>query len=264
MLGEQTLATFTQEENEEARHQLEMAAVVQRDFLPKKLPNIDGINFETLYFPADCVSGDIYDIRRLDEKHIGFYIADAVGHSMPAALLTIFIKQAIEMRETTGNSYKIFEPDEVLTILNNKMVAQGFTGAIFATAVYCLLNIETKELKFARAGHPYPILIDNQDSNLTHLESRGSLLGVFQNTHFVTQTLKLKAGDKLLIYSDGGEDIIGHCDDSGDMEFSHEFISVCTQDSTRMRESLENLINEKDEDAQEIDDITAIILEIKD
>ena len=264
MLGEQTLALFTQEENEEARHQLEMAAVVQRDFLPKKLPNIDGINFETIYFPADCVSGDIYDIRRLDEKHIGFYIADAVGHSMPAALLTIFIKQAIEMRETKDNSYQIFEPDKVLTLLNNKMVAQGFTDAIFATAVYCLLNIETKVLKFARAGHPYPILIEAQDNNLTHIESRGSLLGVFQNTHFTTQTVKLQTGDKILVYSDGAEDIIGKCIDSGELDFSHEFISVCNNDSAQMRESLEDIINEKDEAAQEFDDITAIILEIKD
>ncbi len=263
MLDKQTLSPFSQKVNEEARNQLEMVATVQRDFLPKELPNIDGINFETIYFPADSISGDIYDIRRLDEKHIGFYIADAVGHSVPAALLTIFIKQAIEMRETKGNSYEIFAPDKVLSLLNSKMVAKGFTDAIFATAVYCLLNTETMVLKTARAGHPYPILIASQDKSLTNIESRGSLLGVFQNTHFTTQTFKLNAGDKLLIYSDGMEEIIGKCRDSGEIDFSHEFTSACFNDSALMRETIEDMINEKDETAQDFDDITAIILEIE-
>ncbi|GAH56406.1 unnamed protein product, partial [marine sediment metagenome] len=71
--------------------QLRMAGQVQRNFLPARLPNSDTIRWATVFLPADWVSGDIYDIARLDERHIGFYVADAVGHSMPAALLTMLL-----------------------------------------------------------------------------------------------------------------------------------------------------------------------------
>ena len=105
------------------------------------------------------MSGDIYDVARVDEKHIGFYIADVDGHGMPAALLTMYLKQAIMMRETTGNSYRVFQPEKVLAKLNLRMTEQKLSGNQFVTCCYCLLNIETLELTFARGGHPYPILI---------------------------------------------------------------------------------------------------------
>ncbi|MCJ7730115.1 MAG: SpoIIE family protein phosphatase, partial [Sedimentisphaerales bacterium] len=75
--------------------QLRLAGQVQRDFLPSYLPDNDRLRWAAIFLPAECVSGDIYDVARLDEQHIGFYIADVVGHGMPAALLTIFIKQAL-------------------------------------------------------------------------------------------------------------------------------------------------------------------------
>ena len=90
--------------------QLRMAGLVQRDFLPSQLPNSDRLRWAAIFLPAEWVSGDIYDIVRIDEQHIGFYVVDVVGHGMPAALLTIFLKQALVMRETTGNSYRIFSP----------------------------------------------------------------------------------------------------------------------------------------------------------
>ena len=66
--------------------QLRLAGLVQQDFLPAKLPNTDEIRWSTIFLPAEWVSGDIYDIVRIDEQHIGFYVADIVGHGMPAAL----------------------------------------------------------------------------------------------------------------------------------------------------------------------------------
>ncbi|RKY05922.1 MAG: hypothetical protein DRP66_09845, partial [Planctomycetota bacterium] len=98
----------------ELTEQLKMAGHVQRNFLPRRLPNLKNVRWASLFLPADWVSGDMYDVARLDEQHIGFYVADAVGHSIPAALLTMFLKQAIKMRETTGDDYRIFGPVEVM------------------------------------------------------------------------------------------------------------------------------------------------------
>ena len=113
--------------------QLRMAGLVQRDFLPRQLPNCDRLRWDTIFLPAEWVSGDIYDIARLDEEHIGFYVADVVGHGMPAALLTIFLKQALVMRQTTGNSYHIFSPAEVMANLNIRMTEQKLAVNQFIT-----------------------------------------------------------------------------------------------------------------------------------
>jgi len=128
---------------EDTATQLKMAGQVQRAFLPASLPDSDKLRWAALYQPAEWVSGDIYDAARLDEQHIGFYIADAVGHSMPAALLTMFLKQALVMRRTNGDDYRIFGPQEVIKNLNLKMVEQNLGSSLFATCCYCLLNIRT-------------------------------------------------------------------------------------------------------------------------
>ena len=65
--------------------ELRLAARIQQDFLPKTLPQVGNVHFHTLFRPAGYVSGDLYDVIRLDERHIAFYMADAVGHGMPAA-----------------------------------------------------------------------------------------------------------------------------------------------------------------------------------
>ncbi|GAI24008.1 unnamed protein product, partial [marine sediment metagenome] len=94
--------------------QLRLAGLVQQDFLPTQLPNTNEVQWASVFLPAEWVSGDIYDIVRIDEQHIGFYVADVVGHGVPAALLTIFLKQALAMRETIENNYQIFPPTEVM------------------------------------------------------------------------------------------------------------------------------------------------------
>ena len=166
--------------------QLKVAGRVQRDFLPAHLPNTETLQWATLFKPAEWVSGDIYDIARIDEHNIGFYVADAVGHSLPAALLTIFLKHEIIMRQTSRNDYKIFEPVEVIQTLNRRMSQQKLSGCQFATCCYCLLNTDTLKLTFARGGHPYPVLI-KPDGRLEQLQIRGPLLGIFESAEYLQE-----------------------------------------------------------------------------
>ena len=245
---------------ESMAEQLRMAGRVQRDFLPKQLPNNEKIHWARFFAPAEWVSGDIYDIVRLDEQHVGFYIADAVGHSMPAALLTMFLKQAIVMRQTTVNSYRIFEPSEVVSNLNARMTEQELSDCQFATCCYCLLNTDTLQLSYARAGHPYPILLrpNRQPENL---ESRGGLLGVFADAQFVQQNVQLEPGDKMFLYSDGAESVVGSVSENGRFDFSDEFCQLTNLPVEEMVEQFGELaINQNNQ--PEPDDITAIALEI--
>ena len=101
--------------------ELRLAARLQRDFLPKSLPQLGDVRFHTLFRPAGYVSGDIYDVMRLDEQHVAFYIADAVGHGMPAALLTMFLKHALATKEIYGGGYRLLKPSESMARLNEAL-----------------------------------------------------------------------------------------------------------------------------------------------
>jgi len=243
--------------------QLRLAGLVQQDFLPAELPNTDTVRWATVFLPAEWVSGDIYNIVRVDEQHIGFYVADVVGHGIPAALLTIFLKQALVMRETIGNSYRIFSPQEAMKNLNVRMASQKLSGYQFATCCYCLLNIETLQLTYARAGHPYPILI-RPGQKPEQLEIRGPLLGVFEQAEYIQQTIQLHSGDKMLLYSDGAEPFIGSFDSLSGFHFNEEFCepSFLERPIVEMMDRINTLAQNRQINPSEVDDITVIGLEV--
>src|SRR5690349_4883166 len=95
---DETLNFYLHRVDEEMR----LAARLQQDFLPKEFPDAGPIQFHSLFRPAGYVSGDLYDVMRLDDEHIGFYMADAVGHGVPAALLAMFLKHALQTKDRDG------------------------------------------------------------------------------------------------------------------------------------------------------------------
>jgi serine phosphatase RsbU (regulator of sigma subunit) len=258
-LAEQLSMTGALVEN--LSEQMRLAGLVQQDFLPTQLPNQDEVRWATVFLPAEWVSGDIYNIVRIDEQHIGFYVADVVGHGMPAALLTIFVKQALVMRETIKNNYHIYSPAEVMKNLNVRMAAQKLSGYQFATCCYCLLNIKTLQLTYARAGHPYPILIKAQGQP-QRLEIEGSLLGIFRQAGYVQESIQLQRGDKLLLYSDGSEPFISKFDDKGGFKFSKEFYEMKGLPIVEMMDKFNTLAQNSKIAPSEVDDITMVGLEI--
>lgn len=188
--------------------ELRLAARLQQDFLPKELPEIGPVRFHTLYRPAGYVSGDLYDVMRLDENHIGFYMADAVGHGVPAALLTMFIKQALITKEIVPGGYRLVPPGESLARLNQTLVDQNLAHATFATALYGVVNIRTLQITVARAGHPAPMLL-RANGDIEPVQPDGGLLGVFPNETYDTAVVQLAPGDRLLVYTDGIEVAFG-------------------------------------------------------
>jgi sigma-B regulation protein RsbU (phosphoserine phosphatase) len=181
---------------------------------------------------------------------------------MPAALLTIFIKQALVMRETTGTNYRIFSPAEVMANLNLRMASQKLSGYQFATCCYCLLNIKTRQLTYARAGHPYPILL-RRGRPPQQLQTRGALLGIFENAEFIQQTIPLERGDRVLLYSDGIEWLVGHLEDGSGFQFSESLRAVQDAPITEIVDRLTEQANAREVEPAELDDQTLVGLEIR-
>jgi phosphoserine phosphatase RsbU/P len=172
--------------------------------LPCNLPHVPQVRFAIHYQPCGRVGGDFYDIFRLDENHLGFYVADAMGHGVPASLLTVFIKTGVRAKEIDGENYRLVPPDEVLGRLNRDLIQQQLSDMPFVTMVYALLNHQERTFKFSRSGHPHPVYLPcGGEPQLWPAE--GSLLGVF-DTHYTIRTQQLHPGDKVLLYTDGIDD----------------------------------------------------------
>jgi serine phosphatase RsbU (regulator of sigma subunit) len=197
-------ATRAAEDGEELTQEMHLAARLQRDFLPRRLPEVGPVRFAVLYRPLGWVSGDIYDVTRLDETHLGFYVADAVGHGLPAALLTMFIKKALQTKRILGSAYEIVPPDVSLAELNKDICHQAIASCPFCTAVYCVLDVQTLRLTYARAGHPEAILL-RADGHTERLAAPGTLLGIFPEETYESRQATLRPGDRLVLYTDGAE-----------------------------------------------------------
>jgi serine phosphatase RsbU (regulator of sigma subunit) len=189
---------------QEVDQEMGLAARLQRDFLPDLRKPIGNIRFATVFRPASWVSGDMFDVFRIDEDHTGVYLADAVGHGMAASLLTMFIKRAIVPKRVEGDGYTIVDPSEVLATLNDALVDQSLPDNQFVTACYALINHRTLTFQYARGGHPYPIMLA-KDGVISDLKSSGGLLGLSAGERFPTFETRLYPGDKILLFTDGVE-----------------------------------------------------------
>ncbi len=183
--------------------ELNMAALVQQESLPKTLPQADGLDFAVLFRPCGYVSGDIYDVIRLDDRTIGFFIADAVGHGVPAALLTMVITKSLRTTDLGEHGRRIIPPGEALARLNDEMIRAQRGDARFATAIYGIIDEPTRRVTLACAGHPAPLVIGGSAPRAINPD--GPLLGVFRDEVYAETSFILAPDESLLLYSDGFE-----------------------------------------------------------
>lgn len=196
----------TAAEIDRLHQELLLAAKVQRDFLPKRMPMLDGLSCSVLYRPAGFVSGDTYDICQLDEYHIGFFLADAMGHGVPAALMTLYISGSIPRKEIgpgPNGGYRLIPPAESLKRLNAELADSIAGPARFATAICGLVDVRTGLITLAAAGHPPPLRIGPH--GVRPINVSGMLLGVVPDFEYQQVTVRLEEDEILVIHSDGIE-----------------------------------------------------------
>lgn len=196
MLAQRCQAGF-RVEMERLHDELHLAASIQREFAYAPLPKIDGLDLGVVFKPMSFVSGDVYTVERIGPHHVGVLLADVVGHGVPAALLTMVLRNSLVM---SRDGIPI-APAEVLSRLNDRMCESQQGSGRFATALYAVFDTRTRMLTLAGAGHPSPILLAGSERRA--LETDGPLLGVFGESAFTQVEVQLNPGDTLLMYTDG-------------------------------------------------------------
>ena len=246
----------------EVDQELRLASRLQQDFLPRQLPDVGSARFAAMYRPAGFVSGDVYDVTRVDEDHVAFYVADVMGHGVPAGLLTMIIKQAVTSKRLDRGGYSLLSPSETMSMLNKVLAAQDLPNCQFVTACYGLLNCRTLELAISRAGHPYPVRI-SADGNMTELKSEGGLLGLFAEEEFSTKLVQLAPGDKVVLVSDGLEAALPEGDGLDPaVTWNERLSSLLSLPVEILLDSLSELLDEQEGSLEPRDDVTVVALEV--
>lgn len=191
-------------ELEERNEELQLAALVQRDFLPLAVPELHGVRIATFYRPLAQVSGDVYHVEQLDDDRLSIFLADAVGHGIPAALLGMAVCRSLETTERVHGQLRLLGPGETLARANTRLAEHQRATTRFATAIAGVLDCRTRKLRLAVAGHPPAILLRPGQAP-RQIECDGGLLGIFPEEVYNEIELDLEPNDKILFYSDGFE-----------------------------------------------------------
>jgi serine phosphatase RsbU (regulator of sigma subunit)/anti-anti-sigma regulatory factor len=176
------------------------AELVQRALLPQHVPELGPFTFDAYYRPGHKVGGDIYDVVRVDDDHAAFYVADAAGHGVSAAMVAVLFKLRLRLYDTGAG--QVLPPDRVLTEVNRAILRECSAPGLFLTAALCQLNLRTGELLVASGGHP-PLLLRRTTGATETIVKTGPALGLAEDAKFTVVSTHLNPGDRLLLYTDG-------------------------------------------------------------
>jgi sigma-B regulation protein RsbU (phosphoserine phosphatase) len=185
-------------QKDQLEHELEIVSEVQRKLLPKQLPEIEGFKLGVHYETSRYAGGDYYDIIELSDNRYGFLMADAEGHSAPAAVLMAMT--CALFRSYPGSAD---DPASVLHYLNEHLCKVADPS--FMTALYIYYDANLQTMQIARAGHPLPMIYRNSDQTAAEISCPGVYpLGIepYEIEIPVTE-VKLQPGDRFLVYTDG-------------------------------------------------------------
>ena len=146
---------------------LELAGRVQRAILPSEAPQVPGLDVAVTYRPAIQIGGDLLDIHRIDASRTLFFLGDAMGHGVHAALIMSALS-AVARRLAVARS----DPAGLLAELNAAMLAD-FPDQL-VTGVCCLFDVETATATLAVAGHPPPLRIRAAGGDVEEVEDATS------------------------------------------------------------------------------------------
>ncbi|MFB6935348.1 SpoIIE family protein phosphatase [Streptomyces chartreusis] len=177
----------------------ELATMLQRSLLPRRLPELPGGIAVARYLPARRglqVGGDWYDVIALSEDRVALVIGDVQGHSAGAATIMGQMRTAVRAYAVEGHP-----PDVVVSHANRLLV--GMETDLFATCCYVELDMEEGTTLFVRAGHLSPLL-RHPDGGTEEVQVEGGPpLGILADAEFPLTAVALTPGTVLALVTDG-------------------------------------------------------------
>lgn len=182
--------------------ELQIAAEIQRNFLPETIPTTQGFDIAAKSIPAKEVGGDFFDVMPLEvipmsNTRTGIMIADVSGKGVPAALFMALSRIVVRV---TAMWFK--KPSEVISFANPIIANNSKTG-MFVTLFYGVIDNETRTLTYVNAGHNPPLVLRQGTVEIKELNLTGVAVGALDDAEYTQEELQLSSGDVIVLYTDG-------------------------------------------------------------
>lgn len=184
-------------EKERLERELEVARDIQLSLLPQRLPESSSLEIGLRFVPMRAVGGDFYDFLQPSQSMLGVAVGDVAGHGVPAALfmaLTVTLLRAEARRST--------DPGEILRAVNHQLLESTDSG-MFVTLLYGVLDFGKAEFRYARAGHPLPVVYDDRRQPVEVPLGLGQPLGTFEDIAIDEGAIPLPKRSLLVMFTDG-------------------------------------------------------------
>ncbi len=240
-------------EKEKLEHELDMARDIQRSMLPQQLPQLAGFDFGAVMLPARAVGGDFYDFIPLDHEKVGIAIGDVSDKGVPAALFMALFSSLLRV-EAQRNT----RPAAVLREINRHLLGMNETG-MFVTVIYGILHQSSGLFEFARAGHEIPLWISTEGECVSVPWDKGQPLCIFPAPVIDEQSISVRPGQTLFLYTDGVVDARGLQDERFTLKGLTQMI--CRTDHTSAAELCEKVMADLKRfqvDRDQFDDMTML------
>ncbi len=248
------------EEKKRLDRDMKVAHQIQCLLLPQKLPVLDDFGVAAFSHPALEIGGDYYDLIKIGEDHLGFVIADVSGKGVGGAMIMASIRSFV--RAFAPSHYS---PAEMLRQLN-RCISGDLAEDMFVSMLYMVLNLKTRELVVARAGHERPILNRGGENSL--MEGRGPVLGIVDPDVFdtlITETeYTLEPGDMVVAYTDGITEAMNEDEEEWGLENLKAAVSdMALQGTTAMIGETRKRILKHIGKREQYDDMTIVAFRVK-
>ena len=242
--------------------ELEIAAEIQRSFLPDVIPQIEGFEIAATSRPAKEVGGDFFDVVPLDvislsKNQMGVLIADVSGKGVPAALFMALSRVIVR---TSSTWFKV--PSDIIRHANSIISGDSKTG-MFVTLFYGVIDKDTRKFTFVNAGHNPPILYHGNSGTIEELEGTGIALGIMEDAEYNQNEVRMSPGDTIILYTDGVTEAINEREEMFEVERLVNVIKE-TKDATA-QETLERIIGSVFQFSgtqPQFDDITLMVVKV--
>jgi sigma-B regulation protein RsbU (phosphoserine phosphatase) len=186
---------------------LKAAAEIQKNFLPKKLPECP-VRFSWHFEPCQKIGGDIFNVYQLNESQLGIYMVDVSGHGVPAAMITALVSQfmsplngMVKRRLSSDPYYEIVSPADLMEQLEKEFPFERFNK--YFTMIYLILDFKSGAFSYCCAGHP-PMILQQADNKIYLCDKGGTVIGLGDISLPLQEGVgRLDSGDRLFLFTDG-------------------------------------------------------------
>jgi phosphoserine phosphatase RsbU/P len=237
------------------QQELDVAAKMQAQILPRAALANGGVAFGAHMTPAKEVGGDFYDYFQIDDDRVGFVIADVSGKGVPAAIFMAVSHTLIRARGMDDSS-----PAACVSLVNNALCRDN-DEAMFVSAFYGVLDSASGKLCCCNAGHNPPLLRKADGTVEWFAAKGGPALGVIEDAAYEEMEIDFAPGDTLLLYTDGVTEAI----DEDDVPFGEDalkdvFQRLGSADPSAVADIIETVAAEHTGEAEQFDDITCLVV----